>query len=288
MNFENLLTEEKIKEIIFKTLENSDIFCLITDYKGKILYLNEGVSKITDYQRNELIGNSIYSLLINASDIENFLKTGKVFKGFIQGKKKSGMNFYLYSEIYPLKKNEKLIGFVYLGEKILGKEKLNEFSSVEEFDAITGLPHKKAFSTVITTYINRDNEPFVLLIVDVYGFSDLSIIYGMEFSEVLLKKIAERIKTILPPESILAKTEADEFLIALFKTNKEKITTFISDLFERFLEPFIINGKSIVVSLNIGISSFPKDGKTFEEVFNKAVTALTRAKKKRRKYLFNL
>jgi len=280
MKLENLLTEEKIKEIIFKTLENSDIFCLITDYKGKILYLNEGVSKITDYQRNELIGNSIYSLLINASDIENFLKTGKVFKGFIQGKKKSGMNFYLYSEIYPLKKNEKLIGFVYLGEKILGKEKLNEFSSVEEFDAITGLPHEKAFSTVITTYINRDNEPFALLIVDVCGFSDLSIIYGMEFSEVLLKKIAERIKTILPPESILAKTEADEFLIALFKTNKEKITTFISDLFERFLEPFIINGKSIVVSLNIGISSFPKDGKTFEEVFNKAVTALTRAKKK--------
>ena len=190
------------------------------------------------------------------------------------------MNFYLYSEIYPLKENEKLIGFVYLGEKILGKEKLNEFSSVEEFDAITGLPHEKAFSTVITTYINRDNEPFALLIVDVCGFSDLSIIYGMEFSEVLLKKIAERIKTILPPESILAKTEADEFLIALFKTNKEKITTFISDLFERFLEPFIINGKSIVVSLNIGISSFPKDGKTFEEVFNKAVTALTRAKKK--------
>jgi len=227
MTFERLLTQEKVKEIVFKTLENSDIFCLITDYKGKILYLNKGALKITDYQRNELTGNSIYSLLINASDIENFLKTGKVFKGFIQGKKKSGINFYLYSEIYPLKENEKLIGFVYLGEKILGKEKLNEFSNVEEFDTITGLPHEKAFSIVITTYINRYNEPFTLVIVDVCGFSEFSITYGWEFSAVLLKKIAERIKTFLPPESFIAKTEADEILIALFKTNKEKITTFI-------------------------------------------------------------
>jgi len=87
MTFERLLAQEKVKEIVFKTLENSDIFCLITDSKGKFLYLNEGVSKITDYQRNELIGNSIYSLLINASNIKKFLKSGKVFKGFIQGKK---------------------------------------------------------------------------------------------------------------------------------------------------------------------------------------------------------
>jgi len=49
------------------------------------------------------------------------------------------MNFYLYSEIYPLKENEKLIGFVYLGEKILGKEKLNEFSRAEEFEDILSI-----------------------------------------------------------------------------------------------------------------------------------------------------
>jgi diguanylate cyclase (GGDEF)-like protein/PAS domain S-box-containing protein len=280
MKFENLFIEEKIKEIIFKTLENSDLFCLITDSEGKILYSNEGALKIIDYQKNELIGKSIYSLLINASEIKKILKSEKVFKGFIQGKKKSGMNFYLYSEIYPIKENKKLIGFVYLGEKILGKEKLDEFSSAEEFDIITGLPHEKAFSTVITTHINRYNEPFALLIVDIYGFSDLSITYGIEFSEVLLKEIAERIKTILPSKSFIAKTEADEFLIALFKTTKEKIATLISDFFKSFLESFVINGKSIIVSLNIGISSFPEDGKTYEELFNKAKIALEKAKKK--------
>jgi len=80
--------------------------------------------------------------------------------------------------------------------------------------------------------------------------------------------------------SFIAKTEADEFLIALFKTTKEKIATFISDFFEKFLEPFVINGKSIVVNLNIGISSFPEDGKTYNEVFNKAKIALAKAKKK--------
>jgi diguanylate cyclase (GGDEF)-like protein/PAS domain S-box-containing protein len=280
MNFENLLTEEKIKEIVFKTLENSEIFCLIIDYEGKILYSNEGALKITDYQKNELIGKSIYSLLINASEIEKILKSEKVFKGFIQGKGKSGMNFHLYLEIFPIRENKKIVGFVYLGEKILGKEKLSKFSYAEEFDIITGLPHEKAFSTVITTHINRYNEPFVLLIVDICGFSDLSITYGIEFSEILLKKITERIKTFLPSKSFIAKTEADEFLIALFKTTKEKIATFISDFFEKFLEPFVINGKSIVVSFNIGISSFPENGKTYEELFNKAKIALERAKKK--------
>ena len=65
-------------------------------------------------------------------------KNWKSFQSFIEGKK-SGMNFYLYLEIYPIKEDEKLTGFVHLGEKILGKEKLDKFSRAEEFEDILSI-----------------------------------------------------------------------------------------------------------------------------------------------------
>jgi len=179
----DLVNKEKIPEIVFKALESSDVFCLVTNSHGKIIYSNNGALKIMNYSMEELTGKSVYSILLNSSGIERTLKTKKFFKGFIEGKQKLGENFYLYSEIYPVEENGRLSGFVYLGEKILGKEKLEGFSHVEDFDIITGLPHKKAFFALINTNIERHHEPFSLLLIDICGFSHISITYGTDFSE---------------------------------------------------------------------------------------------------------
>jgi len=273
------LIQGKISEIIFKTIEGSDIFCLITDSNGKILYSNEGALKITNRSCSELTGESIYNILLNSSEIESFLNTQEIFKGYIQGKQKSGKIFYLYSEIYPIKTDGNLSHFIYIGEKLLEKEKLEEFHFGEEFDIITGLPHKKAFSTVINTHIERYHEPLTLLLIDIYSFSQISLSYGRDFAEALLKQIADRLKKITPKDSFIAKTETDEFLVILFKTSKNKIASFIMDLFAHFYEPFIVNEKSIIITLNIGISSYPQDGKNDEELLTKAIVALGKAKK---------
>jgi len=270
---------KKISDIVFKAVENSDVFCVVTDDKGEILYLNNGALKITGYPEEKLIGNVIYLILINASDIEEFLNTGKIFKGFIQGKKSSGETFYLYSEIYPIKENNKLKGFVYLGEKILEKEKLEKFSTGEEFDIVTGIPHEKAFSTIIATHIKRYNEPFSLMVINICGFADIALTYGQEFSETLLKEVGERIKTLLPYKSFIGKTASDAFLIVFWGSSKQETGFFITEIFEHFCKPFIIGEKSIIITVNIGISSFPEDGKTFNELLNKANIALLRAKK---------
>ena len=206
------------------------------------------------------------------------MNTGKVFKGFIQGRQKLGKSFYIYSEIYPIIENGKIFGFVFLGKKTFERETIKEFSVGEDLDLITGLPNQKVFFTTVNTYIERHHKPFLLMIIDIYGFSEISTIYGTDFCEALLKKIADKLKNLIPRECFIAKTFADEFLIALFGFSKEEAGFFITKIFEEFCQPIVIKDKELIITLNIGISSYPQDGESAQNLFTKAIISLEWAK----------
>jgi len=275
----NRLTQGEIYEFLFSGIDNSTFLCLITDLHGKILYANKGALKVLHCQKNDLVGRSVFFFFVYPQNLQQILKTQKAYHGFIEGRTKDTLPFYLRIEINLLQKNGKEIGFIYLGENILEKENLQSLEIVT-FDTLTEIPHERAFSTLVNTHIERYNKPLTILIVDIYGFSNLRLIYGVPFIETLLKEITHRLKNILPLQSFIGKTEKDEFLIVLFETSKEKIGSLIIDIFECFYNPFIIDEKSILLTVNIGASSYPEDGSTFEELFSKAFSALEKAKKK--------
>lgn len=279
MKLQNL-TPKDISELLFQGIDNSNFLCVVTDLYGKIIFANKGASKIFHYPQEYIIGKSAFSFFSYPHNLYQILKTQKTYQGFVEGRTHEGLPFYLHVEIAPLQKDEEEVGFIYLGENVLVEKENYQCLKIATFDTLTELPHERAFSTLINTYIERYKQPFTLLIVDIYGFSNLALIYDLPFLDTLLKEVTQRLKSILPPQTFIGRKESDEFLIVLFETSKEKIGTLIMDIFECFYNPFIIDEKPILLTVNIGASSYPEDGSTFEELFSKAFSALEKAKKK--------
>jgi diguanylate cyclase (GGDEF)-like protein/PAS domain S-box-containing protein len=280
------LTEPEIASLLYRGIDNSHFLCLITDLQGKILYANKGALEILNYKADELYGKYVFSILSNPPDLQGILKNQKVYDGFVEGRTKLGLPVYLRLEIKPLLKDKKEMGFIYLGGNLSEKRELQGLEIVS-FDTLTGIPHKASFSSWVNAYIEwvnayieRYKAPFTLLIVDIYGLRTLAITYELHFIETLLKEVSQRLKAILPSNSFIGRTEADEFLIVLFETTKEQVGNLIMNIFECFYHPFLIDERPVLLTVNIGISSYPEDGKTFEELFRKAIFALETAKKK--------
>ncbi|NGY38026.1 PAS domain S-box protein [Flavobacterium sp. XN-5] len=117
---------EKAKEIndVRTALDESSIVT-ITDEQGVILFVNDKFCSITQYKKEELIGQFHY--LGNHSDminkfVENIFATisdGKIWKGEIRNKRKDGTYYWVYSTIVPfLNKEGKPYQYVAISQDI--------------------------------------------------------------------------------------------------------------------------------------------------------------------------
>jgi len=116
------ITEEKVKEIelqrFFNIVESSLNPIQITDFYGKMIYVNPALVKSSGYSKEELIGKnpSIFgSGKLNKKFWDKMWQTisgGKVWFGEIEDRKKNGEPFYTQLLISPIfDKEEKVTGY---------------------------------------------------------------------------------------------------------------------------------------------------------------------------------
>ncbi|MDR3680921.1 MAG: PAS domain S-box protein [Flavipsychrobacter sp.] len=98
---------------------DANIICTITDAKGVIIYTNENFCKVSQYSREEIIGNT--HRLVNSgyhpqsffSDLWSTIKTGKMWVGEIKNKAKDGSFYWVNSVIIPITTvNNVITGFL--------------------------------------------------------------------------------------------------------------------------------------------------------------------------------
>jgi PAS domain S-box-containing protein len=96
---------ERIQDYKYALDESSIV--AITDQKGIILYVNNNFCKISKYSSDELIGsdhriiNSGYHSKAFMKEMWSTIASGKVWKGEIKNKTKSGEYYWVYTTIIP-------------------------------------------------------------------------------------------------------------------------------------------------------------------------------------------
>jgi GGDEF domain-containing protein len=61
---------------------------------------------------------------------------------------------------------------------------------------------------------------------------------------------------------------------------------FLNRFIKELKEPYFIDSKKFYISSSIGISRFPTDGSTFQELLKKSDMAMYKAKKEKLSYAF--
>jgi len=104
--------------------------------------------------------------------------------------------------------------------------------------------------------VQRYNEPFCLMMIDVDNFKDINDTYGHLAGDRILKGVAFKIKEALRGSDFLARYGGDEFALILVKTGAKPALEVAWKLCSGIRESrFILDGNTINVTLSIGVSA---------------------------------
>jgi diguanylate cyclase (GGDEF)-like protein len=125
-------------------------------------------------------------------------------------------------------------------------------------DALTGLPNRTAF-TVRTQHALREaassqRQPTVLM-VDLDGFKDVNDTLGHAVGDLLLVEVAQRLRTCVRDDDVVARFGGDEFAFLLRNIAPsvgEDTAERIAAVLER---PFVIDGVALDVEASVGITT---------------------------------
>lgn len=282
---------EKVEKLrnditVSEAFKNSDIWILITDEQGRILYVSEAVERISGYSKEELIGKNprIFKSGLNPPE---FYKTmwdtilsGRIFHSITPNRKKDGEIFHVDLKIIPVKLPGNILRFVAVARDVTENLKLSErLQKLSNYDALTGLLNMNGFVTLVSQMLNKTLGLGIFILIDIYDMTTFNKIHGINTGDKFLKEFGKKIKTLFNDTDAVSRIAADTFGVYLTGETTEDIYKTYSRLCELENAVFEIDGKTVSANINAAISLYPKDGKDFKTLYERADITLQKIKK---------
>ncbi|KQY15364.1 putative bifunctional diguanylate cyclase/phosphodiesterase [Rhizobium sp. Root482] len=156
------------------------------------------------------------------------------------------------------------------------------FRHLSLHDPLTGLPNRVALGDRlenVTRQWRDEGLRTAVLSFDLDRFKEVNDVHGHAAGDAVLRIIAERMTKILGEGEFVARIGGDEFVALtsnLFMKNEAK--SFAARLIGEIVKPIIWQDKTLLVGTSVGISVFPVDALSAEDLLAQADLAMYRAK----------
>lgn len=263
---------------------------LITDAKQQIVAINSAYSEISGYSIEEIRGKTPNTFSSGWHDkvfYQNMwsdLNQKGQWSGEITDRRKNGELYTAELSIIALhNKDGKLTNYISIVNDISEKKK-NEslIHNLAYFDALTNLPNRVLFQERVLNKIpslHRNTKKMALFFIDMDNFKNINDAFGHFTGDKFLIEVAKSIKETLREEDTLARLGGDEFTVILGDAESVlDIAVVAEKIIDRFKLPVIVDGREFYTGASIGISIYPDDGTTYEELVKAADTAMYQVK----------
>jgi diguanylate cyclase (GGDEF)-like protein len=145
-------------------------------------------------------------------------------------------------------------------------------------DSLTGLPNRTLFQQELDaslTTARRTNQIVGVLLFNLDRFKPLNDSLGNKQGDLLLKAVAQRVRSILDPAYLLARWGTDEFMILLPEINHlNEVKQIAQSVLSSLETPFFISDYELFVSASMGIACCTNDQLDSERLLRNANVAL--------------
>ncbi|KUP04059.1 hypothetical protein Q75_16705 [Bacillus coahuilensis p1.1.43] len=271
--------------------QSRDLIVLL-DRSGMITYATPSHYFLLGYKVEEVVGKPMNELIVT-DDINVFqqkvyesILLGKTFKIRIQLKRSEDTPIWCEVQGTPVFDNSDQFQHVILTSRDITKqvEYEEELKQLAFYDELTGLPNRRVFLDRAQLNLSRTERlkgSFAIFYIDGDHFKDINDQYGHDMGDEFLKLLSDRFKNCIREDDTVSRFGGDEFVVLLSNIqHRNEAMEAAKRLSESVADPFIIREHKIVATISIGISTFPENGKTVEELLKRADEALYDAKKK--------
>ena len=149
------------------------------------------------------------------------------------------------------------------------------------YDALTNLVNRRGFNQVFAERLaehQASESRLAVMFLDIDHFKRINDSLGHDAGDELLKVIANHIKAATRSQDLVARFGGDEFCIVTSLNNRDEARHLAQRIMQRMKEPIDLGGRRMVMTTSIGISIFPDDGTSVEELLKHADLALYQSK----------
>jgi diguanylate cyclase (GGDEF)-like protein/PAS domain S-box-containing protein len=150
------------------------------------------------------------------------------------------------------------------------------------YDELTGLPNRKLLADRLRQAMlqaQHGGTQLAVLYVDLDRFKAINDTLGHAAGDRFLRMVAPRLIEAVRETDTVARSGGDEFVIVLPDLASVRDAARSAErIIEAFGRPVPFEGRELYSSASIGISIFPDDGESPEELIRNADAALNRAK----------
>jgi PAS domain S-box/diguanylate cyclase (GGDEF) domain len=159
-----------------------------------------------------------------------------------------------------------------LNEQLKQKEKVIE--KLAYYDQLTGVANRALFDKYADRYLNLAEtfgKKLGLIFIDVNEFKLINDTYGHHTGDKVMIRVAGLLTQLVHKDDVVCRYGGDEFLVLIpeIRDNADYHEIF-RKIEQNKKKKMIQDGYEIFLSLSIGVSIFPRDGKTIDELIAKA------------------
>jgi len=155
-----------------------------------------------------------------------------------------------------------------------------DVSKLAFFDQLTGLPNRFSLYKDFLKRIEKEQASFSVLFFDLDGFKRINDLYGHNSGDEVLKQIGRRLNAkSLRKGSRLYRIGGDEFILISDTAEKTKLTGEITEVMAAIQKVFNLGKVTTSISASIGISFYPANARTLDDLLQYADVAMYAAKK---------
>jgi diguanylate cyclase (GGDEF)-like protein len=117
------------------------------------------------------------------------------------------------------------------------------------------------------------------MLLDLDRFKAVNDTCGHDAGDQLLKTVADRFRSCVREVDTVARMGGDEFAMILEGVSGEQDIVIVAQrIVQAMSEPFFIGGQPLSVGVSIGITVYPQNDRTVDELLKQADAAMYRAK----------
>jgi len=154
------------------------------------------------------------------------------------------------------------------------------------FDSLTGLANRQMFQDRLEQELrksHRTNLPLALMVLDLDRFKEVNDTLGHEVGDNLLREVTRRLVNCAREVDTVARLGGDEFAVILSELHDvSSVDRIAQAILHKLEEPFHLAGQAIYISTSIGITYYPEDAMSFDELLKNADQAMYAAKQQGR------
>ncbi len=262
----------------------------ITDTANRIVRVNQSFCQLTGYEPEELIGKNPALLKSGRQDAAFYaemwrsLSTTGEWAGEIWNRHKNGNIYPERLSISTIRDASGVIQhYVAIAADITAQKTAEDIIWQQaNYDLLTLLPNRRLLKELLQQSMTRAREAsqaVAVLLIDLDRFKEVNDTLGHSLGDRLLVEAANRIRTCVGASSTVGHLGADEFIVIMADlADTDGLEDAAEEIRRVIGRPYLLGIETVHLSASAGVSIFPNDGDTVEELFRNVDQAMREAK----------